>query len=156
MLTDIDGVLTDSGQYFSEDGEIMKRFHVKDGMGVNILKRNKIQTIIVTKEKSRIVKKWAKKMNVYRIMDGIEKKESILKQLMKEFNFTKDAFAYIGDDVNDIQLLKTVGFSATPGDGDYEVKNTVDYVCQQNGGFGAFREIVDLIMLSQFHNKKRY
>jgi len=156
VLTDVDGVLTNSDQYFSENGEIMKRFHVRDGMGVNILKRNKIPTIIVTKEKSGIVKKWAKKMNVYKVIDGIEKKETITKQLIKEFNFTKDKFAYIGDDVNDIELLKMVGFSATPADGDYEVKNIVDYVCQQNGGLGAFREIVDLIISSQFHNKKRY
>ena len=156
VLTDVDGVLTNSGQYFSVNGEVMKRFHVRDGMGVNILKRNKIPTIIVSKEKSGIVKKWAKKMNVHKVMDGIEKKEMITKQLIKEFNFTKDQFAYIGDDVNDIELLKTVGFSATPADGDYEVKNIVDYICQQNGGFGAFREIVDLIVSSQFHNKKRY
>ena len=89
-------------------------------------------------------------------MDGIEKKEVVIKQLIKKFNFTKDEFAYIGDDVNDIELLKIVGFSATPADGDYEVKNTVDYVCQKNGGLGAFREIVDLIILSQFYNNKRY
>ena len=61
VLTDVDGVLTNSGQYFSVNGEVMKRFHVRDGMGVNILKRNKIPTIIVSKEKSGIVKKWAKK-----------------------------------------------------------------------------------------------
>ena len=76
VLTDVDGVLTNSDQYFSENGEIMKRFHVRDGMGVNILKRNKIPTIIVTKEKSGIVKKWAKKMNICKVIDGIEKKRN--------------------------------------------------------------------------------
>lgn len=135
---------------------MMKRFHVRDGMGVNILKRNNIPTIIVTKEKSGIVKKWAKKMNIYKVMDGITKKETVLQQLIKELKLSKDEFAYLGDDVNDIQLLKAVGFSASPADGDFEVKNIVDYVCDQNGGFGAFREIVDLIISSQFPGKNRY
>jgi YrbI family 3-deoxy-D-manno-octulosonate 8-phosphate phosphatase len=156
VLTDVDGVLTNSSQYYSKNGEVLKRFHVRDGMGINILRRKNIPTIIVTKEKSVIVKKWAKKMNVRKVMDGIIKKETIVKQLIKEFNFKKDEFAYIGDDVNDIQLLKIVGFSACPADGDFEVKNIVDYVCCQNGGQGAFREIIDLIMSYQFPSEKRY
>ena len=64
VLTDVDGVLTDGGRYYSEKGEIVKRFHVRDGMGINILLRNGIKTAIITKENSKIVKKWAKEMNI--------------------------------------------------------------------------------------------
>ena len=63
VLTDVDGVLTDGGMYYTKDGDVMKRFHVRDGMGVSLLRKNKILTIIVTKETTQIVRKWAKKMN---------------------------------------------------------------------------------------------
>ena len=75
LLTDVDGVLTDGGMYYSNKGEILKKFHARDGMGVNILRRNKIHTVIVTKEKTRIIRKWAKTMNVRLVLDGITKKE---------------------------------------------------------------------------------
>ena len=74
LLTDVDGVLTDGGMYYSGKGDVMKKFYARDGMGVNILRRNKIPTIIVTKEKSSIIKKWAKKMNVYFVLDGVMNK----------------------------------------------------------------------------------
>ena len=74
VLTDVDGVLTDGGMYYTKDGDVMKRFHVRDGMGVSLLRKNKIPTIIVTKETTQIVKKWAKKMNVAKLYDGIQQK----------------------------------------------------------------------------------
>ena len=156
LLTDVDGVLTDGGMYYSSKGDVMKKFHARDGMAISLLKRNDIPTILVTKEKTMIVKQWAKKMNVAKLYDGIQQKELMVDTICSEYKVKPEELAYIGDDVNDIELLKMVGFSATPADGDYEVKNIVDYVCQQNGGLGAFREIVDLIISSQFHNKKRY
>ena len=81
LLTDVDGVLTDGGRYYSKEGEVLKKFHARDGMGVNILRRNKIPTIIVTKEKTTIVRKWATKMNVCLVLDGVTKKEAIIKPL---------------------------------------------------------------------------
>ena len=77
VITDVDGVLTDGGMYYSSKGDVMKKFYARDGMGVNILRRNKIPTIIVTKEKNPIIRKWAKKMNVYLVLDGIIKKEKV-------------------------------------------------------------------------------
>ena len=78
VLTDVDGTLTDGGMYYSSKGDTMKKFCVRDGMAVNILRRNGIFTVLVTKEKSDIVKKWAKKMNVKKIHEGIVNKEKIL------------------------------------------------------------------------------
>ena len=122
LLTDVDGVLTDGGRYYSKDGEILKKFHVRDGMGVNILLRNNIKTIILTKEKSLITKKWAKDMNIFKVYSGLIQKEKILTKICKQHKINLDEIAYIGDDVNDVEVLKKVGFSAVPSDSAFQVK----------------------------------
>ena len=114
VLTDVDGVLTDGGRYYSEKGEIVKRFHVRDGMGINILLRNGIKTAIITKENSKIVKKWAKEMNVSKTYSGIKIKEKELEKICKYYKILPNQIAFIGDDVNDIKLMKKVGLSVTP------------------------------------------
>ncbi len=156
VITDVDGVLTDGGRFFSEKGEIIKRFHVQDGMGVNTLLRNKIPTLILTKEKSKIVEKWGKTMNVSHIIQGSKIKENELPKICKKFKVTNDQIAYIGDDVNDINLLKLVGFSATPSNANYLAKKNVDYICKLGGGEGAFREICDLILSIKFPKKNEW
>jgi len=149
IATDVDGVLTDGGVYYTNNGELAKKFHIRDGMGINILLRNKIPTVIITKEKNMIIKKWSKKMNVTKLYQGILKKESLLNELCSIFNISPKELAYIGDDVNDIDLLQSVGFSATPSDGILEAKKICDYTCNSFGGKGAFREVADLIVKSQ-------
>jgi 3-deoxy-D-manno-octulosonate 8-phosphate phosphatase (KDO 8-P phosphatase) len=149
VLTDVDGVLTNGGMYYSVNGDIMKKFHARDGMGVNILKRIEIKTMIVTKEQTKIVRQWAKKMNVAKVYDGILEKELIIDKICKLYNVKPKNIAFIGDDVNDISLLEKVGFSATPNDGIDSVKKICNYVCKNNGGNAAFREIVDLIVSSK-------
>ena len=153
ILTDVDGVLTDGGRYYSDRGEILKKFHVRDGMGVNLLLRNGIKTIIVTKENSKITKKWAKEMNINKVISSSLKKENELPKICKKFNVSKNEVAYIGDDVNDLALLEKVGFSAVPNDASNMIKKRVDYVCSKDGGKGAFREISDLVILSKFGSK---
>ena len=114
VITDVDGVLTDGGMYYTAQGDSMKKFHTRDGMGVNLLKKSKIPTIIVTKEKTKMVRNWAKKMNISHVYDGVQQKEKLLKEICKKYAVTSSQIAYIGDDVNDLELLKKVGFSATP------------------------------------------
>ena len=77
VLTDVDGVLTDGGMYYTKEGDVMKKFHARDGMGVTLLRKNNIPTIIVTKEKNQIIKKWSKKMNVKKLYDGVQMKETV-------------------------------------------------------------------------------
>ena len=129
VLTDVDGVLTDGGRYYSEKGEIVKRFHVRDGMGINILLRNGIKTAIVTKENSKIVKKWAKEMNISKTYSGIKIKEKELEKICKYYKISPFEVAFIGDDVNDIELMKKVGFAVTPSDGVLQAKKIVNYIC---------------------------
>ncbi len=154
VLTDVDGVLTDGGRYYTRNGEVVKKFDTRDGMGVNVLLRNKIKTIIVTKETSQIVKKWAKEMNVTHVFSGIIKKESILIKICKNFKVSPQEIAYIGDDINDLELMKKVGFSCTPKNSDFTTKKIADYICKNNGGQSAFREFADVIMYSKFPGKK--
>jgi len=149
ILTDVDGTLTDGSRYFNSRGENFKKFHVRDGMGINILLRNKIKTIIITKERSLIVKKWASSMNVSQTIMGVKNKETILSKICSKYNVTNDEVAYIGDDVNDSGLLKIVGFSATPHDGIEDLKKNCHYVCKKKSGEGAFREIADMILSVQ-------
>ena len=146
LLTDVDGVLTDGGMYYTPTGDTIKKFHARDGMGVNLLKKSEIPTIIVTKEKTKMVKNWAKKMNISYVYDGIQEKEKILPEICKKYSVTSSQIAYVGDDVNDIGLLKKVGFSATPNDGIMDAQNIVDYVCKKKGGDGVLREVADIIL----------
>ena len=146
LLTDVDGVLTDGGMYYTSTGDAMKKFHTRDGMGVNLLRKSGIPTIIVTKEKTKMVRSWAKKMNVSHIYDGILQKEKILKEICKKYSVTSSQIAYIGADINDIELLKKVGFSVTPNDGILDAQNIVDYICKKKGGDGVLREVADIIL----------
>ncbi|MDC0211422.1 HAD hydrolase family protein [Candidatus Nitrosopelagicus sp.] len=156
VVTDVDGVLTDGGRYFSENGEIMKKFHARDGMGVNILLRNNIPTVILSKENSTITKKWGKNMNVSYISPGTNKKEQELSKICKRFSVNPSNIAFIGDDVNDVSLAQKIGFSACPQDGNISMKNIVDYICQEKGGCACFRELADIILFSKFPKKKNW
>ena len=150
LLTDVDCVLTDCGMYYDKRGDSMKKFHARDGMAVTLLRKKRIPTIIVTKEKTIIVRKWAKRMKVYKTYDGIIDKVSILSKICKTFNVKSEQVAYIGDDVNDLELLKSVGFSAVPNDAISEAKIIADYICKTNGGNGVLREIADLVISAKF------
>ena len=150
LLTDVDCVLTDCGMYYDKRGDSMKKFHTRDGMAVTLLRKKSIPTIIVTKEKTIIVRKWAKRMKVYKTYDGIIDKVSILSKICKTFNVKSEQVAYIGDDVNDLELLKSVGFSAVPNDAISEAKIIADYICKTNGGNGVLREIADLVISAKF------
>ena len=146
VLTDVDGVLTDGGMYYTTEGDIMKKFHARDGMGVTLLRKHNIPTILITKEKTKMVKQWAAKMKVEKLYDGIIKKNMILDKVCKTFNLKSDEIAYIGDDVNDVPLLKVVCLAVTPNDGTKEAKSVSHYICKLKAGEGAFREFADLII----------
>jgi YrbI family 3-deoxy-D-manno-octulosonate 8-phosphate phosphatase len=149
VLTDVDGVLTDGGLYYTQRGDIMKKFHVRDGMGVTLLKRIGIPTIIVTKEKTLMVKQWAKNMRVEKLLDGVMKKELVLANICNTFKVRPFEVAYIGDDINDVALLSKVGLAVVPNDAMEVAKKCSDFICNAKGGSGAFRELADLILMSK-------
>jgi 3-deoxy-D-manno-octulosonate 8-phosphate phosphatase (KDO 8-P phosphatase) len=149
VLTDVDGVLTDGGRYYGIKGELLKKFHVRDGMGVNLLLKHSIYTCIITRENSPITKKWASDMNVKKVFTNATNKENLLSHICNKFKVSPKEIAYIGDDVNDELLLKSVGLSACPSDANASTKKIVDHVCLSSGGKGAFRELVNLILVTK-------
>jgi 3-deoxy-D-manno-octulosonate 8-phosphate phosphatase (KDO 8-P phosphatase) len=147
VLTDNDGVLTDTGVYYSERGEELKRFSIRDGMGVERLQNLlNIDTGIITGELSGSVKKRAEKLKIKELYLGAKEKHLLRHEILYNNKIEAENIAYIGDDVNDIELMKLVGFTASPADAMPDVRNIVDYVCEHNGGNGAFREFAELII----------
>jgi 3-deoxy-D-manno-octulosonate 8-phosphate phosphatase (KDO 8-P phosphatase) len=152
VLTDVDGVLTDTGVYYSDNGEMLKRFSIRDGMGVERLRNVLgIETGIITGELSGSVKKRAEKLKIDELYLGSKFKAEIFKEILIKKNLKAENIAYIGDDVNDIQIIKLAGLTASPFDAMPDIKNIVDYICEEKGGCGAFREFAELIIaLNQF------
>ncbi|GBL40916.1 3-deoxy-D-manno-octulosonate 8-phosphate phosphatase KdsC [Nitrosarchaeum sp.] len=127
----------------------MKRFFVRDGMGVTLLRKKNIPTLIITKEETEMTRRWAKKMKIAKLYEGVVQKELILEKICKNFRVKPDEIAYIGDDVNDLELLKKIGLAVVPNDAIDEVKKICHYKCKTNSGHGAFRELADLILSEQ-------
>ena len=150
LLTDCDGVLTDGGVYYGEQGEVLKKFNMKDGMGVERLRKlANVQTGIITGEMSPSILKRAEKLQITELHLGIKDKLAILTQILVNHNLTKDQIAYIGDDVNDIEIMQNIGLSACPSDAISFTKSTANYVCEKKGGEGCFREFAELIIASK-------
>jgi len=153
VLTDNDGVLTDTGVYYSTRGEELKRFSIRDGMGVERLRKHLgIETVIVTGEVSGPVKARAKKLKINEYYLGVEKKVEVLNEILKKNKLKPENVAFIGDDVNDYEVMKRVGFKATPADGTEFIKNIADYICENKSGNGAFREVAELIIAFNYKN----
>ncbi len=147
LLTDVDGVLTDTGIFYGQDGEAFRRFSIRDGMGVERLRKYAgIETIIITGENSGTVKSRAEKLKITEYYLGVNKKEEVLEIIKKKNGFDKENIAYIGDDANDYEIMKLCGFTATPNDGMNFIKDIVNYVCETKAGYGAFREFAELIL----------
>lgn len=149
FATDVDGVLTDAGMYYSESGEELKKFNTRDGMGIKLLQRAGILTAIVTQERTKLVARRAEKLTIPEVHQGVMDKLSLVREMAARHGLSLDQVAYIGDDINDLETLKAVGFSATPADGLPQVIAVVDYVCVKKGGEGAVREVIEMILKAQ-------
>jgi 3-deoxy-D-manno-octulosonate 8-phosphate phosphatase (KDO 8-P phosphatase) len=149
FATDVDGVLTDAGMYYSESGEELKKFNTRDGMGIKLLQRAGLITAIVTQERTKLVAWRGEKLMIPEVHQGVMDKLSLVREMAARHGLSMDEVAYIGDDINDLATLKAVGFSATPADGMPTVAEAVDYVCVKKGGEGAVREIIEMILKAQ-------
>ena len=147
LLTDVDGVLTDNGVYYSEAGEVMKRFSIRDGMGVERLRKLcGIETGIITGELSHSVTRRAEKLSIVELHLGVKDKLGKLSEILERTQLQLSEIAYIGDDVNDLEALEAAGISACPADAMDSVRDIVDYVCENKGGYGAFREFAEWLI----------
>lgn len=147
LLTDCDGVLTDGGVYYGVDGEKLKKFNIRDGMGVERLRNYaNIITGIVTGELSPSLVKRAEKLKITELHLGAKDKPAVLRELLTRLDLQPEEVAYIGDDSNDLEVMKMVGFTACPADAIHFVKDIADYVCEAKGGKGCFREVAELLI----------
>ena len=146
VATDIDGVWTDAKMHYTEEGDYIKSFSTYDGMGVQLLRENNIDTVIITSEDSNIVLQRAKKLKIKDVAIGEKNKLERIKKICSDKKIDLSEVAYIGDDINDIEVLKAVGFSALTSNSPIKEKIRVDYITRRKGGDGAFREFVDLIL----------
>jgi len=149
VVTDVDGVLTDAGMYYSENGDELKRFNTHDGMAFQLLRENGIKTGIVTSENTNIVANRAKKLKVDYLYQGKKHggKLEVVNLMCKAENITLDEVAYIGDDINCFELLSAVGFAACPSNALTKIKSINNIVhLEKKGGEGVFREFVSKIL----------
>lgn len=149
FATDVDGVLTDAGMYYGESGEELKKFHTRDGMGIKLLQAEGVMIAIITREQTKIVARRAKKLGITEVFQGAKDKVSVLTHLAEKFNIPFEQMAYMGDDVNDVAALQTVGYAAAPADCVDQVRQVVHYICQKNGGEGVVREVIDMILAAR-------
>ena len=146
VVTDIDGVWTDAKMHYTNDGDFMKSFSTYDGMAVQILREKGLETVIITSENSKIVLERAKKLKIENIVLNEKNKLKKLKEICSSKKISLKEVAYIGDDLNDVEVLENVGFSALSNNSPIKDKVNVDYVTVRKGGDGAFREFADLII----------
>ncbi|MCX6154717.1 MAG: HAD-IIIA family hydrolase [Candidatus Kapabacteria bacterium] len=146
LVMDVDGTLTDSSMYYSERGEELKRFSTRDGMGLTIFHKHGFQSAILTSENSIIAQQRAKKLKVNHVIIDSKDKSNDLINLVESLDLKLNNVAYIGDDVNDAEAMKLAGISACPADSVNLIKDIADYQCKFNGGNGAVREFIELIL----------
>jgi YrbI family 3-deoxy-D-manno-octulosonate 8-phosphate phosphatase len=146
LVMDVDGTLTDSAMYYSAKGEELKRFSTRDGMGISLLHLHGIKTAIITSENTAIVSARAEKLKIERVILGSKEKLTDLQIIADEMKLSSENIAYIGDDINDLDVIKWAGVGACPSDAVQEVIEAADYVCNKPGGNGAVRELADMIL----------
>ncbi len=146
FLTDCDGCLTDGGMYYSEHGDELKKFNTRDGMGFALLRAKGIITGIVTSESVDLNRRRAEKLKLDVLESGCKDKTAAVKSLCKKYDIAPENVAYVGDDINDIDVIKMVGFGCAPANAMPQVKSAADYVTKAKGGEGVIREVVEAII----------
>jgi len=146
LVLDVDGVFTDGCVYYDAEGEMAKKFDMRDGMGLEIIRQNQVEVIVMTSENSELVAQRMKKLQIKHTFLGVKDKFSFLTQFLLDRNSSFGAVAYVGDDVNDLANICSVGWSFTPSDSTNIVKANADYVLTNASGAGAIRETCEILL----------
>lgn len=149
LILDVDGVLTDGRIIYDSKGRDSKFFDVHDGLGVYLLKRAGIRTILITAKGSKTIKHRAKDMQVEEFYEDVFPKTKILARILKKHKIAKDEICFIGDDLVDLSIMKAVGFPVAVANGCEDIKNAASHITQKSGGRGAVRETAELILKTQ-------
>jgi 3-deoxy-D-manno-octulosonate 8-phosphate phosphatase (KDO 8-P phosphatase) len=146
LSLDTDGVLTDGGLYYTDEGTELRKFNVKDGMGIKMIRDLGIKVFILTASETNSIIARGKKLGVDGVFIGCFDKLSRLRQLSEQFNISFDRIGHVGDDLNDLPVLNVVGCPMTVADAVPDVIESADFVTKRKGGDAAVREICDLIV----------
>lgn len=150
LILDVDGVMTDGGMYYTESGDQVKKYNSKDGMGImKAQEKGLLCGIISSAFTDQMVRNRAETLNITQVYVGRDQKITILKKWCEELSITLNEVAIIGDDINDLSIMREVGLSACPKDAVQEVKKEVDIVLTKNGGTGVVREFIDNFLLPE-------
>lgn len=148
---DIDGVMTDGRLFFSDAGEQMKAFHVRDGLGLKTLMRHGIEVAVITARRSGIVERRMAELGIEQVMQGYEDKAGALSALLEEKSFGPEAVCYAGDDLVDWPAMRQCGLKCAPSDASAWIRERADHVCNVGGGLGAVREVCELVLEGHGH-----
>lgn len=149
LILDVDGVMTDGRIILDNEGNEIKAFHVRDGHGIKMARMAGIKVAIITGRKSRVVERRALELGIKDVYQKAMNKADTYEKMIKKYDLKDEEVAFIGDDINDLTLLRKVGFSIAVADADAHVRNIVDYVTEISGGRGAVRETIDIILKAQ-------
>lgn len=151
VVTDIDGTLTDGGMYYGASGETFKRFHVQDGLGVKLLQTIGIPVAIISADRSATTTNRAKKLDIEHCYVGVGDKVAVLESICERLGQKPNQVAYLGDDLQDFDVMKRVGYPVAVGNAHPLIKTIASYVCQASGGEGAFRELAERLITQKGH-----
>ena len=146
IILDVDGTLTDGGIYYSDQGVEIKRFNVKDGLGINCAMKHGIRFAIITGRESNIVMRRASELGITDIYQAVHNKVEALMSIMAKYRITPDEVAYVGDDLNDLNVMEKIGLAMCPSDATEEVKRISKFVSSKKGGDGAVRECIEFVL----------
>lgn len=146
LLLDVDGVMTDGRIIWDANGTEIKFFNVKDGHGIKLVQRAGIQVGIITGRVSPVVNLRAKELGIEILYQGSLRKQESYEEIKQRTGLSDHQIAYMGDDVIDVPVMRRVGFSAAPADALPEVLKVADYIAHARGGWGAVRELCDLLL----------
>lgn len=149
IITDVDGVLTDGGIYYDESGECIKRFHVRDGLGIKLLQQAGVKVAVLSGRDSKALRKRLADLGIDIFNLGVKNKKVACKDIIKQVGTTKANTLYIGDDSIDLPAFISCGLAVTVADAPEYIKSQCDLILDTQGGFGAFRELADKILMEQ-------
>lgn len=149
LVTDVDGVLTDGGLYYAENGDELKRFDVRDGQGLVLLRAAGLLTAIVTRKQTTIVTRRARDLGIAEVHQNVTDKAAAIADFLARHRLASAAVCYVGDDVGDLVAMRAVGVPVAVADAVPEVRRAAAYVTRARSGHGAVREICDLILAAR-------
>ncbi|MFW6139943.1 MAG: KdsC family phosphatase [Acidobacteriota bacterium] len=149
ILMDVDGTLTNGSLHVFQNGEEVKSYHVRDGLGILLAHLAGIKTGIITGKNSKALELRANKLKISELHQGILDKKTIFLNIKEKHKLASKEIAYIGDDLGDLEVIKAVGLGGAVADAHPLIRKNSDYVCRQRGGSGAVREFIEIILNTQ-------